>query len=468
MKEQIILVVDNIHTRILGHYPHRAVDEATSFLMPGCWFTPAYKAKKWDGRIRLLNSRTSSFPTGLLGDVKKILTHEGCDSVVHDHRKHPASKIYSDSYFEDIKLRDYQIKAIEQGLKKLRGILDMASGSGKTEVAIGLTKVLGVKTLYLVHRLDLLKQTRERFHDRLGTETGQIGADIFEPGDITIAMVETLFARLRAARTREFLDSVGCIIADECHTVVAAQNWYKIFMACPAPYRYGLSATALARTDGRNMMLRAATGDVIFKMPAWRLIQLGYLAKPKIHFEIIRDRIDKRLGWQKAYVMGIKGSAIRNKAIIRWCQEFAEQGKTTLVLIRYIDHGKVLELAMRHMAGLRCTFIHGHPCDWQKRIRSLEEFKRGELDVLISSAILDEGIDMPDVDAVIIASGGNSPIKALQRVGRGLRKGKTGEVTVVDFGDAGHPILLKHSLARMQSYLDAGYEVDYAKEEKPC
>ena len=119
---------------------------------------------------------------------------------------------------------------------------------------------------------------------------------------------------------------------------------------------------------------------------------------------------------------------------------------------------------MKEAGGIRCAFIHGSS-DWQKRSGSLEEFKKGELDVLISSAILDEGIDMPDVDAIIVASGGNSPIKALQRVGRGLRKGRTGEVTVVDFGDAGHPMLLKHSLARMQSYLDAGYEVDYAKEE---
>jgi len=359
-------------------------------------------------------------------------------------------------------LRDYQKEAICQSLRCRRGILDIASAGGKTEIAIGLTKELGLKTLYLVHRLDLLKQTRERFHDRLGIETGQIGADIFDVKDITIAMVETLFARLTAARTREFLDSVGCIIADECHTVVAAQNWYKIFMACNAPYRFGLSATPLARTDGRDMMLRAATGDVIFKMPAWRLIQLGYLAKPKIYFEIIKERIDKRLGWQKAYNAGITRSLLRNQAIVNWCRSFVERKKTVLVLIRYIEHGKALELVMKETAGLRCAFIHGSS-EWQKRSGSLDEFKRGELDVLISSAILDEGVDMPDVDAIVVASGGSSAIKALQRVGRGLRKGKTGEVTVVDFGDAGHPVLLKHSLARMQSYIDAGYEVDYAK-----
>ena len=136
--------------------------------------------------------------------------------------------------------------------------------------------------------------------------------------------------------------------------------------------------------------------------------------------------------------------------------------RIALVLVRYIEHGERLEKMIEEEAELKCAFIHGST-DWAKRSRDLEAFKRGDLKILISSSILDEGIDMPDVDVIIIASGGNSTIKALQRVGRGLRKGKTGEVTVVDFGDAGHPLLLKHSLARMQSYIDAGYEVDYAK-----
>ncbi len=460
--EQITLVVDNIYTQILGRYPHAAVDEATSFLMPGAWFSPAYKAKRWDGRVRLLNRKAGTFPTGLLGDVKKVLKDEKCGGMILDHRQLPAPKIYQDSYFENIKLRDYQIEAIDQGLEKLRGIFDMASGSGKTEVAIGLSKILGVKTLYLVHRLDLLKQTRERFHKRLGAQTGQIGGGIFNPKDITIAMIETLFSRLTSPEVREFLTSVGCIIADECHTSVPGNKWYKVFMTCPAPYRYGLSATPLARTDGRNMMLRAATGDIIFKMPSWYLIKLGYLAKPKIYFEIIKKKIDKRLGWWKAYNTGIIASPLRNQAIVKWCQNFTEKSKATLVLIRYIEHGKALEVVLKASSGVRCAFIHGSS-DWAKRSGSLDEFKKGELDVLISSTILDEGIDVPDVDAIIVASGGSSAIKALQRVGRGLRKGRTGEVTVVDFGDAGHPLLLKHSLARMQSYIDAGYEVDYAK-----
>ncbi len=345
-KEQIILVVDNIYTQILGRYPHAAVDEATSFLMPGAWFSPAYKAKKWDGRIRLLNRKAGTFPTGLLGDVRKVLAHEGCGGIVLDHRQLLPPKIYQDSYFENIKFRNYQVEAIDQGLEKIRGIFDVASGGGKTEIAIGLTKILNIKTLYLVHRLDLLKQTRERFHKRLGAQTGQIGGGIFNPKDITIAMVETLFSRLTSPEVREFLRSVGCIIADECHTSVPGNKWYKVFMTCPAPYRYGLSATPLARTDGRNMMLRAATGDIIFKMPSWYLIKLGYLAKPKIYFEIIKEKIDKRLRWQKAYNKGITKSRLRNEAIVKWCGILVDSRRIALVLVRYIEHGKRLEKMM--------------------------------------------------------------------------------------------------------------------------
>jgi len=112
MPEKIILLVDNVHTRILGHYPHRAVDEATSFLMPGCWFTPAYKAKRWDGRVRLLNWKTSSFPTGLLKDVERILQHTNYEYNKKDQRNIPDPKSIR---------QIYQIPKVHRSISGLNG-----------------------------------------------------------------------------------------------------------------------------------------------------------------------------------------------------------------------------------------------------------------------------------------------------------------------------------------------------------
>jgi len=103
---------------------------------------------------------------------------------------------------------------------------------------------------------------------------------------------------------------------------------------------------------------------------------------------------------------------------------------------------------------MRFAFLTGTLREHQgvRRRRIIEKFKAGQIDVLISTSILDEGFDAPDTRFLILAGGGKAEHRQTQRIGRGMRasEGKH-ELTVIDFMDRGH-YLGKHSEARLAGY----------------
>ena len=114
------------------------------------------------------------------------------------------------------------------------------------------------------------------------------------------------------------------------------------------------------------------------------------------------------------------------------------------------------------MEGL-AVFIHG---DSPHRTEALESFRRGELGVLISSQILDEGVDVSGIDVLAIAGGMKCKRELLQRVGRGLRRKEGGPnvLRIVDFMDAGNRYLDDYSEKRRQIYEAEGFEVKLVPE----
>ena len=124
-------------------------------------------------------------------------------------------------------------------------------------------------------------------------------------------------------------------------------------------------------------------------------------------------------------------------------------------MIKEIAHGEILNSLLhtyKKGAYIHHEFIHGDtPLD--RRTEILEDFKSGVFGVLITSVILDQGIDIPNIDVLVLAGGGSSQIKSLQRIGRGLRWNAHKEkLTVIDFADRTHRYLAKHAYDRVNSY----------------
>lgn len=451
---------------LTGEFPLAGVRAATSWLVEGHHYAPSYKRGLWDGRKHLFNSKTGSFPTGLLGIVQSVLTDGSIDCNITDHRCDPysgTSKVSKASCsLKGVAFTgkySYQFDAIKSMVSKKQGIVKVATNGGKSEIACGVTKVLSSTTLFIVNSRELLYQARERFSIRLGiplSDIGIIGDGHWSPNSfVTIASLDTLESRIDTPECQEFLSSIEVLFVDECHHV-GSETWYTVATLCPAYYRFGLSGTPIDRTDGANLRLLAATGDIIFDIGNKQLVDLGVSARADIIFDKVSSPIlETNIRYPTAYKLGVvENDELRSK-IIEWTSVCVQEGLSVLILVEDIKHGKSIDGALwTQVEGqfIPHQFIWGEENTVTRR-EALKEFGERKLPVLIASTILDEGVDVPTIDVIICAGSKKSKIRTLQRLGRGLRGDK---LIVIEFSSFCHDYLREHALKRYLDYKNEG------------
>lgn len=425
----------------------------------GSKFSDKYKRGLWDGWKRFF-SGSGAFSTGFLDMAMEELEANGYSVELTDKRD--KSKLVEVPSFESVAsclsgvtLRDYQAEGVIDILKKTRGIIRYPTGAGKTLTASAAIKQVHqkvrAKCLFLTHKKELLHQTKTVIESRAGIKTAVIGdglKDLNKP--VCVGMVQSLYAALKrkCPVTRSFLENIDMLIVDECH-LLDAKSFLSVANECKnALYRIGLSATPLMKSSEADMTLISATGSIIREINIKGLVDRGLLAQPILKFvKISSPTLLKRLNWQEAYHHGIVYNDIRNESVVREALDFAKSGKPCLILVNKIEHGEIL-IDMLRSTTVRCKYIHGKK-NSEVRQLALQEIQNGELDILVSSTILDEGVDVPAISAVILAGGWKSPIKMYQRVGRGMRiKEGSNEVYIVDFIDLTHRYLAAHSMSR--------------------
>lgn len=444
-------------SKITGDYPLKAVREVTSYPVEGAQFSPTYRNGHWDGRKHLFRVNTGAFPTGLLSEVERVCRVASVDVTLHDHRNHPEpqGRTYD---LVGVKMEgkyDYQLEAAQKAVAARQGILWMGTGAGKTEVACAITRYLKLNTLFIVTTRELLYQAQQRFMKRLGVtedEVGLVGDGHWRPGSwITIATVDTLESRLDRQECQDLLKDTEVLFLDECHHA-GSETWYQVCMFCAASYRFGLSGTPMDRTDGANLRLLAAIGPIIVEVKNKFLVERGILAKTNIIFSKVTQPVLKRkLAYASAYKQGIVDNKHAHQLVLDWTKCFYQEGLSTLILCEEIAHGKALDEALWTATDgefIPHLFIHGTEST-EARAAALKDFGERRLPVLIASTILDEGVDVPTVDALILAGSRKSRIKTMQRLGRGLRGEK---LIAVEFANFTNDYLLRHSLQRYNDY----------------
>lgn len=397
----------------------------------------------------MLDILDDTFPSGLFPIVQKEAAKQGYDLQVKDARCKPQldeaavnQALYSEADETLAWLRDYQRTAVQRIAEKTRGIVWCPTGSGKTEIAIGAVKALPVNWLFIVHRATLVQQTADRFRLRTGEEAGVIGKGTWSQNAATARLTCATFQSLNAAmignaqaraKLKALLESRQGVIVDECH-VLPADSFWRLAMAVKAYYRVGLSGTPLARGDRRSLLAIAALGPVIYRIKSQLLIDRGVLARPTIRMLEVRQRCELT-HWPDVYRKAIVESTTRNRAVLEACERCS---KPAFLFVREIAHGKLLE-NMLNRKGIRARFVWGkHSPTWRQQ--AVKELVRDRIDVLVCSVVFQEGIDVPELRAVVVASGDASVIATLQRGGRGMRpdakSGKT-EFEIWDIADRG-------------------------------
>jgi len=453
----IEIIEKNIYSRLSQNVPE--LNALLSAYVPGYYFMKSYKIGHFDGKVHFYNPIYKTFPTGLMNDVLKYFEEKGIEYSIVDQRK-KSDLVNQESIdidkleLEGIQLRDYQKESLNAILKKGRGVIKAATNSGKTEIGIALCKILSpLNCLWLTHTKELLFQTADRFKERTGESVAlTYGGEVDFSKRIIIALIQTLSKRLNVSYVKDFLKKkIDILIIDEVHHS-DSMSFHNIAMKTDAFYRIGLSATPFAKGKLPSMKIRSITGDEVLEIANEFMIDKGYSAPPIIIFETINCPQDiGNLNYQDAYEKGIVFNEERNNRIL---EKFAEnRKKRALILVQRLDHGDILS------EKIKIPFVHGE-VDQDKRREIYKKFKKGALRHLIASTIYDEGVDYAGIEVLILAGGGKSEVRSIQRIGRGMRKmqGKN-NVIVYDFIDNTNMYLLKHSLERLRTYSKEGFMV---------
>ena len=329
--------------------------------------------------------------------------------------------------------------------------------SGKTELAIALHQVLSCRWLFLVHRTTLVEQAAERFTLRTGQTADIIGEGRWENtgATFTCASFQSIYSALKRKdpRVLVLLQQIQGLLVDEVHVLPSDTYWRVSMTTQQAYYRFGLSGTPLARGDRRSLLAIASTGPIIYRIQPDVLIAAGVLAKPRIQLVPVAQ-LSTCKTWQGVYGECIVRSRTRNQTIVD-CAKRAE--KPCLVFVKEIQHGRLLTERLLK-ANLRAEFVFGADST-PERQAATRRLVRGDLDVLVSSVIFQEGVDIPQLRSVVIANGGRSVIAALQRIGRGMRvTADKNTFQVWDVADHGCKLLERHTKARVRAYTSQGYE----------
>lgn len=256
--------------------------------------------------------------------------------------------------------------------------------------------------------------------------------------------------------SQEFLDSVECVIIDECHHSSAITIREALDRMPNAAYRYGFSATPWRDKSADQKLLLAALGDkIIYDLKGDEAVERGIIARPKYHV-ITAPAPDMWLqedkNWRMIVEKGIIGNTSRNKSIVKKAMELYQNDHNVFICVDEIAHLEILQQRFKDQ-GVEVLIIHGEQNSKinDENIKKIGTSTKGIIS--IGTMAVGEGTDMPNISAIILASGGKASIRFLQRIGRGTRltNGKN-EVIVVDFEDFFNPTLLKHSRERKRIF----------------
>jgi len=445
------------------------VDSNISVFVPGYKFSKQYKARVWnatktekvrlwDGKKHFLWPKRQRFPTGLLHMVKEALEAAGNEVNISGEAPMPDHILPVTSLPDGSKLRDYQIAACSAFLDSPRGILRLPTASGKTLVAAAITRSMNCQTLGLIHGNSLLDQTHADFERHLRQKIGLIGNKVFDPQMITLASVDTVYSALKrnTPAVLEVLGTTDFVWCDETHRA-SAMSWVEVLKAIETPYRLGLSGTPFKKQELRDMELQAWTGPLLYNIDPKQLQDTGFLAPARLTAVEINSPKSSEKDYQTVVKELIIEHEERNTVLADLAIARAKAGKSVFLLA-----GNSIALSLwlfRYIEELfpGVELVTGQTGVYANR-DALKRFSEGASRIIVSSVVMDEGINAPNTNVVILAYTGKSYVKTIQRIGRGLRLKSDGSgLEVIDVMDNTNFFLRNHAKKRLEYYEEEGF-----------
>jgi len=255
---------------------------------------------------------------------------------------------------------------------------------------------------------------------------------------------------------QNYIDYYDGVLLDECHHLQSEKSTYStIFKNLLAPIRLGFTATTRT-TDEAILVNEGLLGPVIETTTIQEAAELGILAKPKL--KLIKAKYNPSITdlrkYADVYTYGIVKNEQRTKQIAEIVQDFYGQNKTGLIFVTQIEHGNLIIAEIENLFQYKAPFIQGEmPYEIREEIKT--KLIKNKIKICVATTSWREGVDIPNLDYVILSGGGKSEIQTLQGIGRGLRKTKDKDsVIIVDFLDLSHNYLIRQTGERLAVYSD--------------
>ncbi|QZA88209.1 DEAD/DEAH box helicase family protein [Salinarchaeum sp. IM2453] len=391
---------------------------------------------KWDDR-----TGTNRAPGFRYHDITNYLTDSGIS-----YKDNVLDLVPSPELSSGIELRPYQQNALQRWLTDCRGVLVLPTGAGKTYIGMQAVEEVNAPAFVVVPTLDLVDQWIEElqtFDINIGEYTGR--EKQIEP--ITVSTYDSAYNH-----AEKLGNQFKLIVFDEVHHL-AAEGYRQIAELFAAPCRLGLTAT-YEREDEKHEALTELLGGKVYEIETEDLTgeYLSEYTVERITVELTpeeRSAYDEHVETFRDYLrltnITMRGPQDFQKVVLRSGSDprawQAVRARNEARQIAYNSEGKIDELATlldRHREDRVIIFtryndlVHRvsdrffippitHKTGKDERRRILQRFRDGTYSAIVSSQVLDEGVDVPDANVGIILSGTGSSRQYRQRLGRILR-----------------------------------------------
>jgi superfamily II DNA or RNA helicase len=345
----------------------------------------------------------------------------------------------------------YQQEAVEAWFKAGRkGVIVLPTGAGKTFVAQMIMERVGRSTLVVTPTIDLMQQWYGVLATSYDIAVGLIGGGHYEPTPVTVTTYDSAYIH-----TERLGNQYGLVIFDECHHL-PGPSYLLAADSCIAPFRLGLTATP-ERDDGQEVRLLEALGPICYRREIPELagqylsdyetvrlrVQLSdeersrYSEERRIYRAFLDDNqisLTTPHGWMRFLMLSSRSEAGRRALLayrtqkeisqasgdkIRLLERLLSRHRADRVLVFTSDNKTVYRISREFLIPALT-----HQTRVKERHETLQRFNAGTYPFLVTSKVLNEGVDVPQANVAIILSGSGTVREHVQRLGRILRRAK--------------------------------------------
>ncbi len=390
---------------------------------------PKFKARVWDGRIRLFNLKTRQLYRGLYPYVEQFARDNGWDITGDVPLESNLSLNEAQEWLKTLQIpshyetRDYQLETFAHCIRRKRVLMVSPTSSGKSLIIYQLIRYLEMPTLLIVPKVSLIHQMASDFvsyglhpEDIHKIYSGQ-EKDVRAP--ITLTTWQSAYKM-----PAEWFQKFQVIIGDEAHRF-KARSLIELMEKTPhITYRYGFTGS-LDDLQVNRMVLEGLFGPYHKIISTSELIEQGYASPLKINVITLNYSEQDRKLLKKAKYSEEITWLVKNDERNDFIKNLAlSLSGNTLILYRLVkDHGIPLYEMIKSSVKDRNTYlVHGMvDSEDREKIRTIVNQETNSITVA-SIGTFSEGINIPRINNIIFASPSKSRIQVMQSIGRGLRK----------------------------------------------